>query len=71
MREICVILSCTYVQITAIATGVLPHNSKRNNHLLVIGWTPKAGVRGSNPLGRAISLFYFSKLQASQMSPAS
>ena len=44
MREICVILSCTYVQITAIATGVLPHNGKRKNYLLLIWWTPEAEV---------------------------
>ena len=39
---------------TTIATGVLPHNGKRNNHLLVIRWPPKVGVAGSSPAGRAI-----------------
>ena len=39
---------------TAIATGVLPHNGKQSNYLLLLWWTPKAGVTSSNLAGRAI-----------------
>ena len=39
---------------TALATGVLPHNGKRSNHLLLIWRTPKAWVASSNPLRGAM-----------------
>ena len=54
VRENCVTESCIYVHNAAIATGVLPHNGKQNNWLLLIWWTPKAEVTGSTPVGRAI-----------------
>ena len=52
--EICVTELCTVVQSTAIAMDARPVSVNQFSNLCMKWRTPKAGVTGSNPVGRAI-----------------
>ena len=54
MCENCVTRLCTVVISTASAMGVEPVSINKYSYLQMVMRSPKAGVTGSNPVGRAI-----------------